>query len=139
MADIILESPQLFLGGTDVSANVISVQFPYGPEAVDVTKSGSGARISKNGLKTGTLTVTFAESYTDGELDEVLWTLSEAGASFAVRVRADDAAIDPGNPEYQFNAVFDGPYDLINGSVGDHMRKTVTFALAGAVTRDVAP
>ena len=139
MADMFVEKPYLAINGVDYSSKVRSVKMTFGREAVEKTAGGDGTRINLSGLRTWRVEATLKEDYADNALDEALYALSDAGTAFTVAVRPSTDAISASNPEYGGSAVFDGPYDLIGGSIGALAEKTVAFVPAGAIARDITP
>lgn len=137
MADMFVEKPYLAINGVDYSSKVRSVKLTFGREAIEKTASGDGTKINLSGLRTWRVEATLKEDYADDGLDEALYTLSDAGTAFTVAVRPSTDGITASNPEYAGSAVFDGPYDLIGGSVGALAEKTVTFVPAGSLARDI--
>ena len=138
MSEFYLKSPYVVLGGTDVSAYVMGVTLNVGREKLDNTKGGTDTRTSMMGLKIWDAKIQFAADLADGLLDEILWTLLDAGAAFAVIIAALGTGETASNPEYTGNMIFDGPYNVLGGAVGEHQTNDVALAAAGAITRDIA-
>lgn len=139
MADMFIDNPYLAIGNVDYSSKVRSVKLTFGREAIEKTAGGDGTRINMNGLRNWRVEVTLKEDYAANGLDEELYALADAGAAFDVKVRPTTGAATATNPQYNGDAVFDGPYDLLSGSVGALAEKTIAFVAAGALTRTPAP
>lgn len=135
MADTWVEKPFLSINGVDYSNNVISIDVDFGRDPIENTAGGDGTHISLSGLKKWTIKVTLNEDYADAGLDDALFALADAGTTFVVIVRPSTAAVGPNNPKYTGTAIFDGPYSLLAGSIGELAKKTVGFAAAGTLVR----
>jgi hypothetical protein len=82
------------------------------------------------GLKDATINVEAFQDFAAGEVDAVLYPLYESGGTFAVTVKADDAATSSTNPIYTMTSrLFN--YNPIAGAVGDASTTTLTFRNAG--------
>jgi hypothetical protein len=122
------------LGGSDVSAYIKSAELPLGVEALDDTAMGDTTKSNAAGLKTWSLTLNAHQSFTDNELDEILYTLYNAGAAFAVEVRPTTSAVGASNPKWTGQGLLT-EYTPLTGSVGDQLTIPVTIVSAGALSR----
>ena len=137
MAELYLKSPYVVLGGTDVSAYVQGVTLNVGRETLDNTVGGTDVRSSTMGLKMWSASVKLRQDFADNLVDEILWTLLDAGAAFAVIIAALGTGETASNPEYTGNMVFGSPYSPLSGNVGDYQAVTIELVAAGALTRDI--
>ena len=87
------------------------------------------------GLKSGTLALEFMDDVAANDVDEELWALLGTVVTFTVK--ATNAAISTGNPEYQGSVLITG--HSLGGAVGDLAMKSLSFPTSGAITRDVTP
>lgn len=135
MAAYALVSEYLALNGTDRSSYVKSAVLTVDAEALDSTTMGDdGWKAVTGGMKGGQLAITFVDSATDNEIDEILWGIWATTVTF--EVRATDASVSDNNAKYTGN-VFIAQHS-IGGAVGELATKQLTFPTSGTVTRAVA-
>ena len=87
------------------------------------------------GLKSGSLALEFMDDVADNDVDEELFAL--LGTAVAFTLKAATGAISAANPEYQGSVLVTS--HSLGGSVGELAKKSLTFPLTGAVTRDITP
>lgn len=103
---------------------------------LDSTDFASGGWVEViGGLKNGSLALTFNDSLTDNEIDELLWALLGTVVTFAVK--GTSSTIGAGNPEYQGNILVTG--HSLGGDVGALASKSLTFPTSGSIARDITP
>jgi hypothetical protein len=93
------------------------------------------------GIPDATVEVEFFNSYDAGKVDATNWPLVGSSTTFAVGVRAVNAARSATNPEYQLAAaLLLGDYQPVSGNVGEAAMTTVTYRNAGStgLTRLIA-
>lgn len=104
-------------------------------EEKDVTVFTSlGWKEVTGGLKSGNISCTFKNDYTDSALDDDLWTVFIAGVPIAYEARATQSAVGPNNPKYSGNVLVKSVQPIM-GSVGDVAEQSVTWPTSGAITR----
>lgn len=125
----------LSLGGSDVSDYLQSVTLDYGAELLDETAMGDTTRKNLGGLKNWSVTAEFKQSFTDNELDEILFAL--VGTTFTVIVRPTSSVVGTSNPNYTGTCIMD-KYSPIGNGVGALAKASITLQSAGALSRAVA-
>lgn len=128
----ILSNPVVDIGGTDFTDQCTNAVVTELFEQQDVTTFGDTARKYAKGLGNHEITLTLFTSYGAGEVETVLSGL--VGATGTIKVKASDAAIAAGNPEYTLTGAYLESFTPINMSVGDMSTLEVTF-IGGALTR----
>jgi hypothetical protein len=127
MGKFVLRDAVVTVAGSDLSDHFSSVEIDQPAEEVEFTAFGSGYREFGQGLKDATINVEAFQDFAAGEVDAVLY---ESGGTFAVTVKADDAATSSTNPIYTMTSrLFN--YNPIAGAVGDASTTTLTFRNAG--------
>jgi hypothetical protein len=109
----------------------------------DVTVMGSTTRINAIGLGKANIEVELMQSYTTSDggenidsLTDTFRDLSATGGKFLVRVRQNNSARLPTNPEYSMLCVM-SKRTIFDGQIGDVLINPLTFLSAGDVTRVV--
>jgi predicted secreted protein len=134
MAKIVIQNPEVTLGGGTVSANVAQCTIALEADDVETTNfGGAGWRERIGGLKAGTVSFDFHNDYAAGAIDSVVFPL--LGGTTAVTVRPHGTAA-PGSatPQYSFTALVT-EYSPIDSAVGDLATFSVSWPITGAVTR----
>lgn len=96
------------------------------------TYASGGAKEYLGGLESGSVAITFKNSYTVGELDDLMWALRRQVVTW--KARADEDAVSTSNPEYS-GSILINQWTPIAGSVGDVAEVDVTFPLSGPMAR----
>lgn len=136
MAIYALTSQVVTLNSVDYSDHLKSATLTLDAAQLDTTDFASGGWTEViGGLKSGTLALEFMDDVADNDVDEELFAL--LGTVVAFTVKATNAAIGAGNPEYQGNVLVTG--HSIGGAVGELAMKSLTFPTSGAITRDITP
>lgn len=138
MATFVIFNPVLTIATVDYSAFVESVSIEYSREDIDFTNAASASnKERKAGLRDGSVSITFQQSFAAGGLNITLMNQVIAGALVAVTVKPTSGAISTSNPEYQFNAL---PTQFtVGGQVGAKANTSVTWPISGALTIDTTP
>lgn len=137
MAVLALTNEYLIFNAVDLSDHVKSAVIAANAVMLDSTAMGDSWIENTSGLKSGTLAVTFNDDFAAGSVDATIFAAFLAGVAVAAAVKPVNTTIATTNPEYQFS-VQPGEWSM-GGSVGDLAAKTLTFAITGAITRDVTP
>jgi len=138
MATRTLKNAFLSVAGTDLSSHINSVGVPLTKDTPEDTAMGDNSRSYRaDGLRDGTLSVTWNSDDAAGAVSATLWTHYTSGTVAAMIFRPDAGVIGVTNPEYTFNAILnsDAPID---GSVGDLQQTPTSFQVSGDVTRATA-
>lgn len=133
MAKKVLLDAQLTINSNDLTTWTAKVELNDEFEEKDVTTfSSDSAKEVLGGLESGSVAISFKNSHTTGELDDIMWALRRQVVSFATR--ADQAAVTTSNPQYSGNLLVN-QWMPIAGTVGDVNEFDVTFPLSGPLVR----
>lgn len=136
MAVYALTSQVCTLNSVDYSDHLKAATLTLDAAQLDTTDFASaGWTEAIGGLKSGTLSLEFMDDVADNDVDEELYAL--LGTVVAFTLKATSGAIAAGNPEYQGSVLVTS--HAIGGSVGELAKKSLTFPLTGAPTRDITP
>ena len=138
MAFVVLKDAYVMINTVDLSDHVKSVKLSYSAAIHDDTAMGADSLSRLAGLKDWKMEVEFFQDYATGKVDATLFSLVGA-AAFAVHLKPVNTTIAATNPDFTGNAVIEGDYMPVGGSVGELATVTVTFAGDGDLTRDVEP
>ncbi len=133
-----LKNAFLSVGGTDLSSHIQQVAAPLTKDTPEDTAMGDDSRSYRpDGLRDGTLAVTWNSDDAAGAVSATLWPLFIGSAVTAIIFRADAGVVGVTNPEYTFDAIVnaDAP---IEGSVGDLQTTPTGFQITGDVARATA-
>jgi hypothetical protein len=123
----------LSINSNDLTQWCAKVELEDDFEEKDVsTYASGGAKEVLGGQESGTLGVSFKNSHTAGELDEIMWALRRTVVAFTVR--ADDAVVSTSNPQYS-GSILINKWAPIMGSVGDVNEADYSFPLSGVLVR----
>lgn len=127
----VLNNAYVDLNGVNLSSYCSSVTISDSAEEVDVTGfSSSGYREFIPGLKTASIVLNVFQDYDAGSVDATLQPLYASGGTFAVKVRADSAAVSATNPEYRMTGRL-YEFSPLAGGVGEANTTEVTINNAG--------
>lgn len=136
MAVYALTSQVVSINSVDYSDHLKGATLTVDAAQLDTTDFASAGWTEViGGLKSGTLALEFMDDVANDDVDEELWTL--LGTVVAFTIKATNATVGTGNPEYQGSVLITG--HSIGGAVGDLAMKSLTFPTSGAITRDVTP
>lgn len=135
MAAFMLNDAYVSIGGNVLSTYVTSVSVNAEVEELDDTAMGDTWRSKIAGLKTGTITVEFNQDVAAGLLDAIMWPL--LGTSAAFEIRPTSSAVSTSNPKFT-GSVIVTQWAPLGNSVGELAKVSVTFPVAGAITRATA-
>lgn len=131
-----LTSQVVTLNSVDYSDHLKGATLTVDAAQLDTTDFASGGWTEViGGIRSGTLALEFMDDVANAAVDEELWALLGTVVTFTVK--ATNAAISTGNPEYQGSVLVTG--HSLGGAVGDLAQKSLTFPTSGAITRDVTP
>lgn len=129
MGKTILKHPKLDIDGTNLEDRASSIEITTEYEEVDVTSFCSDIKEAAQGLGDCTWVVSFYQDFAAGEVDAVLWPLSQSGGTFLIKASPGSAVISATNPLYQMGARLFS-YSPIAGAVGEASTTDVTFRSA---------
>lgn len=92
------------------------------------TFGGNGWRDFEQGLKTGTIQITFQQGFDSGGVHQTLWPLFDSGVEFDVRIGPTSDTNSVTNPVLLAHCrIFE--YHFLQGSVGEISENPVTFQM----------
>lgn len=131
-----LTSQVATLNSVDYSDHLKAATLTVDAAQLDTTDFASGGWTEAiGGLKSGTLALEFMDDVADNDVDEELWALLGTVVTFTLK--AATGAISASNPEYQGSVLVTS--HSLGGSVGDLAKKSLSFPVTGAITRDITP
>jgi hypothetical protein len=130
MAKFVLAHPKLDVNGTNLEDHASSLEITTEFDEVELTSFSSNYREFGQGLGDATWTVDFFQDFASGEVDAVLWPLSQSGGTFLLKASSGSAAVSATNPMYSMTARLFS-YAPIAGAVGEASTTSVTFRNAG--------
>lgn len=139
MAVMVLTAAYVNLTGPgQINSALSKAELTAEVEEKDVTTFASlGWKEVTGGLKSGSLSMTFFNDYTDDALDEDMWTIFLAGVPVAFDVRYQSATVTVSNPKYT-GFVLPKSWSPLNGAVGDVAGGDLSWPTSGAITRTTA-
>lgn len=136
MAKKVLLDAVLTIDSNDLTEWCAKVELTDEFEEKDVTTfTSGGAKEVLGGLESGSIGISFRNSHTAGELDDIMWALRRSVVGFTVR--ADAAVVSTGNPQYSGDILIN-QWSPIMGSVGDVNELDVTYPLSGVLVRSTS-
>lgn len=131
---MIIKTPYLAIGGTDLTDQVMQVAFAAEKEAVDSTTSGSdAAKQNEKGLYSGTVEITLKDDFSVGAVDQVLWAAFQADAAVPYEIRSQNAAVSVTNPKWTGD-LHVTEYKAL-GEIGTLAQKELSFPQDGLAVR----
>jgi hypothetical protein len=129
----VLLDAQLDINGVDLTQWCAKLELDDKFEDKKTTTYASGgAEEVLGGLESGTIGITFKNSYTVGELDALMWALRRSVVTW--KARADLDAVTTSNPQYS-GSLLVNEWVPISGAVGDVAEVDVTFPMSGPMAR----
>lgn len=132
MAKAVLIDAVLTVNSVDLSDRARSITIEGVADEVELSAFQNDYKEFGQGLKDATVTVDFYQDFAASETDATLQPLWEAGSTFTVAVKGDDAATSDTNPEYSMTARMFS-YSPIAGAVGEASTTEVAFRNAGTL------
>jgi hypothetical protein len=130
MAKFVLAHPKIDVNGTNLEDHASSLEITTEFDEVELTSFSSNYREFGQGLGDATWTVDFFQDFASGEVDAVLWPLSQSGGTFLLKASSGSAAVSATNPMFSMTARLFS-YAPIAGAVGEASTTSVTFRNAG--------
>ena len=149
MAQIVLTDVLVSIGAIYAAPNgfaagaVKSVTINYTPAMLDNTGMGHGAKSRKKGLDDWSIDIEIYQSYTNAELDNLIWDLMSTGATVgAIAIRPqgagdNDSILGVNNPAYGSAAgIIESYSPIAAAAVGDlGVAKLRILSMGSAMTR----
>lgn len=132
MAKQILRNAYLQINGVDLSDHASSVTVESSAEEIDLTAfTSAGYREFGQGFKDATITATFFQDYAAASVHQTLQPLYDAGGTFAVHVKSENATTTATNPRISLGTARMFGYSPLAGAVGEASTMDVSFRNAG--------
>ena len=133
MAKLVLTNSNITIGGTDVSANVASVQIETSVDEVETTAFGPGnGKTRVGGLLDTTLSLSMHNDYS--AIEGLVYPL--IGSTTTVVVKPNGTAVSSTNPSYSMTILVTG-WSAVNGAVGELNTVDVSWPVSGTVTKTI--
>lgn len=137
MAVKVLLNMYVTVNASSLAGTVKSAALAVEAATLDSTAMGDTWIENTLGLKSGTLTLSLLDDFTDNAIDELVWGWFNTGTAVAWVTRVEaDSIVSVSNPQYSGSLV-PNAYNL-GGGVGELAMKELAFPLTGAVTRATA-
>ncbi len=134
MAKLVLTNANISIGGTDVSANVASVQIETTVDEVETTAFGPGnGKTRVGGLLDTTISLSMHNDYS--AIEGLVYPL--IGSTTSVVVKPNGTAVSTSNPSYTATVLVTN-WNAVNGAVGELNTVDVSWPVSGTVTKAVA-
>ena len=132
MAEFMLNDASITINSVDLSTYVTSVTLSQSADSLETTAMGDSARTFIAGLTNGTVDIDFNADFAASKTEATIFPL--VGTTTAVVVKPVDASVSATNPSYTFNVVVT-EWDTLNGSIGELATHSVSWQIAGAITK----
>jgi hypothetical protein len=132
MAEFMLNDASVTINSVDLSSYVTSVTLSQSADSLETTAMGDTARTFIGGLTNGTVDIDFNADFAASKTEATIFPL--VGTTTAVVVKPVDASVSATNPSYTFNVVVT-EWDTLNGSIGELATHSVSWQIAGAITK----
>jgi hypothetical protein len=135
MAKFAATDYKVTFNGTNLSTSLQSVEVSMESDDLETTAFGATFRDRIGGLKSGSVTVAFFQDFGAASVDATLFPLFNTAATLVITPTS--TAVSATNPSYTFNALVT-QYSPFASSVGDIATLSVTWPVAGTITRATA-
>ena len=132
MAKLVLTNANITIGGTDVSANVASVQIETSVDEVETTAFGDTGKTRVGGLLDTTISLSMHNDYS--VIEGLMYPL--IGSTTTIVVTPNGTAVSTANPSYSAVCLVNS-WSPVNGAVGELASVDVSFPVSGIVTKAV--
>ena len=133
MAKLVLTNANITIGGTDVSANVASVQIETSVDEVETTAFGPGnGKTRVGGLLDTTISLSMHNDYS--AIEGLVYPL--IGSTTTVVVKPNGTAVSSTNPSFTMTVLVTG-WSCVNGAVGELNTADVSWPVSGTVTKAI--
>ena len=132
MAEFQLNNASITINSVDLSTYVTSVTLSQSADSLETTAMGDSARTFIAGLTNGTIDIDFNADFAASKTEATIYPL--VGTTTAVVVKPVAASVSATNPSYTFNVIVN-EWDTLNGSIGELATHSVSWQIAGAITK----
>ena len=133
MAKLVLTNAFISIGGTDVSANVASVQIETTADEIETTAFGSTGKTRVGGLLDTTISLDMHNDYS--AIEGLVYPL--IGSTTTVIVKPNGTAVSTANPSFTMLANVLS-WNPVNGAVGELNTVSVQWPVSGTITKATA-
>lgn len=132
MAKFVLRNAFIQVNSVNLSDHCSSVAVESSAEEIDLTAfTSAGYREFAQGFKDAEITATFFQDYAAASVHATLQPLYDAGGTFAVYIKAENATTTSTNPRIELVTARLFGYTPLTGGVGEASTMDVTFRNAG--------
>jgi len=132
MAKFVATDYKISLNATDLTSSLHAVTLDISSAEVETTSFGNTYKTMVGGLLTGSVKLDFYQDFAAGSVDATIWPLVNTIGT--VTLVPTSGTVSATNPKYTA-VVLINAYQPINSTVGDLAAFSVTWPLAGTVTR----
>lgn len=132
MAIYALTDASIVINSVDLSDHIEKVTLA--PSAAELSSTAFGDTWTEitGGLKSFAVSLDFHQDEAASEVTDTLWSL--LGTNTTIVIKPTSAAVSSTNPSYT-GSVFIGDLKILDGSVGDLSKQSVSWNGSGALTR----
>lgn len=135
MAKFVATNYNIKIGTTDFSSSLASVELNLESDDVETTAFGSNFRTRVGGLRDGSISLNFHQSFAAASVDAILNPL--LGTIATVVIIPNGSVVSATNPSYTVTCLVN-QYQPFASSVGDLATLSVSWPLTGTVVRGTA-
>ena len=132
MAEFMLNDASITINSVDLSTYVTSVTLSQSADSLETTAMGDSARTFIGGLTNGTLDIDFNADFAASKTEATIYPL--IGTVTTVVVKPASGSVSATNPSFSFNVIVT-EWDSLNGSIGELATHSVSWQIAGAITK----
>ena len=132
MAVTILVTPQIVIGGVDLTNRIDTVTLEETFADVDTTAFGSTSKTRVAGLGDHKFSASFQQDFATSEVEQTIYPL--IGTTTSVSVKPLVGSTTTTNPAYSFTVLVTD-WKPVDGKVGALLMSSVTWPISGAVTK----
>ena len=132
MAEFQLNNASITINSVDLSTYVTSVTLSQSADSLETTAMGDTARTFIAGLTNGTIDIDFNADFAASKTEATIYPL--VGTTTAVVVKRASGSVSATNPSFSFNVIVT-EWDSLNGSIGELATHSVSWQIAGAITK----
>lgn len=132
MAKFVATDYKVTLNATDLTSSLHAVTLDVSSNEVETTSFGNTYKTVVGGLISGSVKLDFYQDFAAGSVDATIWPLINTVGT--VTITPTSGSVSATNPKYTAIVLINA-YQPINGNVGDLASFSVTWPLAGTVTR----
>ena len=133
MAQQVFLTPQIVIGGVDLTNRIDSVTLEISAAAIETTTFGQSAKTYVAGLYDNKFTAEFQQDFASAEVDATIAPLI-GGTAAVVMFPQLLGFTSATNPAYTFTVLVDS-WKPLDGKVGDLLKSSITWPITGQYTR----